>query len=77
MFEYFCIFNIRVWEIMDNVINVVLCKLWWYISVWSKKWMCNCNNDDKELFDFDFEGILYVRKNKYDMLLDVEIVFEI
>lgn len=40
--------------------------------------MCNCNNDDMELFDFDFEGVLYVRKkNKYDMLMDVKIVFEI
>lgn len=40
--------------------------------------MCNCKNDDTELPDSDTEGALYVRKkNKYDMPMDAETVFEI
>lgn len=39
--------------------------------------MRNCNNDDTEMPDSDPEGTLYVRKNKCDMPLDAETVFEI
>lgn len=39
--------------------------------------MCNCNNDDMKLFYFNIEGFLYFRKINFDMLLDVEIFFEI
>lgn len=62
---------------MGDVSKFDLCKLWWYIGFWSENWMCNCNNDDMKLFYFDIEGILYVRKINVDMLLDVDIFFEI
>lgn len=62
---------------MVDVGNVDLCKLWWYICDWIIKWMCYCYNDDMKLFYFNIEGVLYFRKNRYDMLMDVEIVFEI
>lgn len=39
--------------------------------------MCDCNINDKKLFYFKIEKVLYVWKRKYDMLMDVEVFIEV
>lgn len=39
--------------------------------------MCDYYIYVMKLFGVNIEDILYVRKNKYDMLVDVEVIFEI
>lgn len=75
--RHLCIHNIGAWDVTVDAGNVDQCKPRRYTCVWSEKWMCYCNNDDTELPYSDTKGSLYVRKNRHDMSLDAETVFEI